>query len=56
MSPEDCSLCRAAGLHKKGPDLPPVPQGYQVTTKERDLRGKLDRISGIELPVGKRRS
>ncbi len=38
MSPEDCSLCRAAGLHKRGPDLPPAPPGYQVTTKELDLR------------------
>src|SRR6266481_6815380 len=38
MSPEDCTLCRAAGLHKKGPDLPPAPPGYQVTTKELDLR------------------
>jgi hypothetical protein len=54
MSPEDCSLCRAAGLHKKGPDLPPMSQGYQVTTEELDLRGKLNRISGIELRRGKR--
>jgi hypothetical protein len=41
MSPEDCSLCRAAGLHKKGPDLPPVPPGYQVTTQAVNMRGKL---------------
>ena len=46
MSPEDCNLCRAAGSHKKGPDFPPVPEGVQVTTKERDLRGKLSSISG----------
>src|SRR5713226_7242528 len=56
MSPEDCSLCRAAGLHKKGPDLPPAPEGYQFTTKERDLRGKLNRISGIDPRRGKRRA
>jgi hypothetical protein len=56
MSPEDCSLCRAAGLHKKGPDLPAAPEGYQFTTKERDLRGKLNRSSGIDLRGGKRRS
>lgn len=43
MSPEDCALCRAAGLHKKGPDFPSVPPGHQVTTKEVDLRGKLNR-------------
>jgi hypothetical protein len=43
ISPDDCTLCRAAGLHKKGPDLPPVPPGYQVSTKEVDLREKLNR-------------
>ncbi len=42
MSPEDCALCRAAGLHKKGPDLPSAPPGYRVTTKEVELRGKLN--------------
>ena len=56
MSPEDCSLCRAAGLHKKGPDLPPAPPGYQVTTREQDLRGKLSRTTGFELRVGPRRA
>jgi hypothetical protein len=29
MSPEDCSLCRAAGLHKKGPDLASMPAGFR---------------------------
>jgi len=46
MSPEDCSLCRAAGLHKKGPDSPPAPPGLEVTTEEFDLRLKLSRIPG----------
>jgi hypothetical protein len=43
MSPEDCSLCRAAGLRKKGPDLPPAPHDYQVRTKRVNLREKLNR-------------
>jgi len=56
MSPEDCSLCRAAGLHKKGPDLPPAPPRYQVTTKKLDLSPKLSRISGVDPRRGKRRA
>jgi len=56
MSPEDCSLCRAAGLHKKGPDLPPAPPGYQVTTKKLDLSPKLSRISRVDPRRSKRRA
>jgi hypothetical protein len=56
MSPEDCSLCRAAGLHKKGPDLPPAPPGCQVTTKELDLSPKLSRISRVDPRRGERRA
>ena len=56
MSPEDCPLCRAVGLHRKGPDLPPAPEGYQFTTKERDFRGKLNRIPGINPCRPKRRA
>jgi hypothetical protein len=43
MSPEDCSLCRAAGLNKKGPDLPRALPGQEVRTIEVDLRAKLSR-------------
>ena len=42
MSPEDCSLCRAAGLNKRGPDLPPALPGQEVRTIEVDLRAKLN--------------
>ncbi len=41
MSPEDCSLCRAAGLHKKGPDLASIAVDQKVSTREVDLRAKL---------------
>jgi hypothetical protein len=34
ISPENCSLCRAAGLNKKGPDLPPELAGQEVRTTE----------------------
>jgi hypothetical protein len=39
MSLEDCSFCRAAGLHKKEPDITDVPIEYLITTKKLDLRG-----------------
>jgi hypothetical protein len=42
ISPENCSLCRAAGLNKKRPDLPPELSGREVRTTEVDLRAKLN--------------
>jgi hypothetical protein len=41
ISPENCSLCRAAGLNKKGPDLPPELSGPEVRTTEVDLRANM---------------
>ena len=38
ISPENCSLCRAVGLNKKGPDLPPELAGQEVRTTEVDFR------------------
>jgi len=37
MSPEDCSLCRAAGLNKKVSDLPPDAPGEEVRSIEFNL-------------------
>jgi len=42
ISPGDCSLCRAAGLDKKGPDLSPELSGQEVPTTDVDLRAKLN--------------
>jgi hypothetical protein len=42
ISPGDCSLCRAAGLDKKGPDLSPEISGQEARTTEVDLRAKLN--------------
>src|SRR6266478_7490428 len=42
MSPQDCSFCRAAGLDKKGPDLPSELSGQEERTKEVDLCAKLN--------------
>jgi hypothetical protein len=41
ISPDDCNLCRAAGLNKKGPELPVLP-GQEVCMTEVDLRAKLN--------------
>ena len=41
-SPDECDLCRAAGLNKKRPDLPPALSGPEVRTTEVDLRAKLN--------------
>ncbi len=42
MPSEDCSLCRAAGLNKKVPDLPPAPPGEEVRSIAVDLGAKLN--------------
>ena len=42
ISPEDCTLCRAAGLNKKGRDLFPELAGQEVRTTDIDLREKLN--------------
>jgi hypothetical protein len=40
-SPDECTLCQAAGLNKRGPDLPPMLPGQEVRTTEVDLRARL---------------
>jgi len=41
-SPDECNLCRAAGLNKKGPDLPPLLPNQKVRTAEIDLDARLN--------------